>query len=191
LLAPHIVAVEVLNLLRPTVAVATYVTFAAHALHEFPRACNLPLSDDERALDAFLLEVRRFYPFFPFAGARVKEPFEWRQHRFPRGRRILLDRYGTNHDPRTWDDPEKFRPQRFEDRQPTAFELVPQGGGRHDVDHRCAGEWIATELMRAALRFLGASIRYDVPEKDLSISLQKIPALPSSGFVVRNVSRRD
>jgi fatty-acid peroxygenase len=36
LLPPGVAAVELLNVLRPTVAVALYVTFAAHALHQYP-----------------------------------------------------------------------------------------------------------------------------------------------------------
>ena len=32
---------------------------------------------DDRDFEAFVQEVRRFYPFFPFNGAKVKEDFVW------------------------------------------------------------------------------------------------------------------
>lgn len=35
-LDPRTAAVEVLNVVRPTVAVSWFVTFAAHALHRWP-----------------------------------------------------------------------------------------------------------------------------------------------------------
>lgn len=71
LLPARIAAVEVLNVLRPTVAIATYVTFAALALHEYA-AARAAVSSGESGLDRFVHEVRRFYPFFPAAGARIR-----------------------------------------------------------------------------------------------------------------------
>lgn len=46
LLSPHVAAVELLNVLRPTVAVAVYITFIAHALHHHPEA-RRKLADGE------------------------------------------------------------------------------------------------------------------------------------------------
>lgn len=37
LLPPAVAAVELINVLRPTVAVARFVTFAALALHDYPK----------------------------------------------------------------------------------------------------------------------------------------------------------
>ena len=107
LLDKRIAAVEIINVLRPTVAVARYVTFAALALHEHPE-CRQKLQIEDNYLELFVQEVRRFYPFFPFASARVLQEFDWQGYHFPQGRRVLLDLYGTNHDPRLWDSPEDF-----------------------------------------------------------------------------------
>lgn len=62
LLSPRIAAVELLNVLRPTVAVSVFITFAAHALHRFP-SCRQELLTDDENLEFFVQEVRRFYPF--------------------------------------------------------------------------------------------------------------------------------
>ncbi|EKJ99322.1 fatty acid alpha hydroxylase, cytochrome P450 [Rhodopirellula baltica SH28] len=109
-------------------------------------------------------------------------------YRFPKGRRVLLDLYGTNHDPRTWDDPERFQPDRFNQRQSNCFDFIPQGGGDHFAHHRCAGEWITIALMKGAAEFLVRGVKYDVPRQDLRIDYARLPALPHSKFKIDNIS---
>jgi cytochrome P450 len=84
-------AVELINVLRPTVAVARFITFAALALHEHPGARQKLQEGDEEYLERFVQEVRRFYPFFPLVGGRARKDFEWRGHRFEEGTWVLLD----------------------------------------------------------------------------------------------------
>lgn len=179
-------AVELINILRPVVAVARFITFAALALHDYPASRRQVQHGGEEYLEWFAQEVRRFYPFFPAIGGRVRTPFEWREHHFTKGTWVLLDLYGTNHDPSLWGDPFVFRPTRFRDKDVNAFNLIPQGGGAHADSHRCPGEDIAVALTKAAVRHL-ATLDYDVPPQDLHIDLSTIPALPASGFVIANV----
>lgn len=98
LLSAHTAAVELLNVLRPTVAVSVYIVFCAHALHQYPEAAAGLRTGGQPYMDAFISEVRRFYPFFPAVPARVRQPFRWDGHEFPRGRRVMLDLHGINHD---------------------------------------------------------------------------------------------
>jgi len=192
LLSPQIAAVEVLNILRPVVAVSVYITFVALALHEYP-SCRRELESDqqEEYASQFVQEVRRFYPFFPAVAAKVRHDFHWRGYHFPKGRRVLLDLHGTNHDPRLWKDPKTFRPERFGGRaaleEQDAFAPIPQGGGDHHVNHRCPGEWITLDLMKGAARFLASQLNYEVPEQDLQVDETRLPALPKSRFIMRNV----
>lgn len=113
LLDTQVAAVKLLNVLRPTVAVARFVTFAAVALHEHPECRQQLQAGDDAYCELFVQEVRRFYPFFSFVVARVWNAFDWQGYRFPKGRKVLLDMYGTNHDARLWEQPEAFRPERF------------------------------------------------------------------------------
>ena len=178
--------VEILNLVRPTVAVARFVVFAALALHEHPAwRERLRWSGTAEAL-SFVQEVRRFYPFFPVIGGRVREPFEWRSHPFRTGDWVLLGLHATNHDPRLWPEPERFEPDRFSGWKGSGYDLVPQGAGEHARDHRCPGEWLTIEIMLCATRLL-AGMEYEVPEQDLTVPLDRFPTLPRSGFVVENV----
>jgi fatty-acid peroxygenase len=186
----RIAAVELLNVLRPTVAVSVYITFLAHALHVEPgwrkRLAEQLAGNDSREALAFVQEVRRHYPFFPAVVARVRHSFDWHGMHFPGGRRALLDLYGTNHDPRTWEDPFEFRPERWHGRQPGRFEFVPQGGGDAASGHRCPGEDLATRLMLLALQLL-LQLRYEVPAQDLAIAMDRLPAIPREGFIIDRV----
>jgi fatty-acid peroxygenase len=100
---------------------------------------------------------------------------------------VILDLYGTNHDPRSWEEPGTFRPDRFRDWNGSPFNLIPQGAGDFQNGHRCPGEWITIELLKSAVRLLTTEVSYDVPEQDLSIDLTRMPAEPKSRFVIRNV----
>jgi fatty-acid peroxygenase len=104
-----VAAVELINVLRPTVAVARYIISAALALHTYPQCQQKLQGGDDEYLELFVQGVRRFYPFFPFVGGRVQEEFDWQGHHFAKGTWLLLDLYGTNHDSRIWKEPERFR----------------------------------------------------------------------------------
>ena len=186
-LSPRIAAVEVINVLRPTVAVAVFITLAAHALHLHPECGRRLQAGEAGYADLFVQEVRRFYPFFPAVIARTRRAFEWEGYRFTEGARVMLDLYGTDRDPRSWDAPEEFLPERFREWDGSPFSFIPQGGGDHFEGHRCPGEWIAIEIMKVTVDFLVRRIVYDVPAQDLRIELSRLPALPRSRFVISNV----
>ncbi|MGN6374590.1 MAG: cytochrome P450 [Sphingomonas sp.] len=180
--------VELINIIRPTVAVARFITFAALAMHEHPGACDR--LEDPAYRRAFAQEVRRFYPFFPVIGGRVLDGFVWQQRIFRRGEWVLLGLYATNHDPAIWGDPEVFRPARFLRSDPGAFRLVPQGAGDHHDDHRCPGEWLTLGLIDRAIVLLRNAMRYIVPPQDLAVPRDRFPTLPNSGLVLADVRAR-
>ena len=70
---------------------------------------------------------------------------------------MLLDLYGTDHDSRIREEPEAFRPDRFRGWDGSAFNFIPQSGGDHFANHRCAGEWVTIELMQRAVLLLTES----------------------------------
>ncbi|AHY47654.1 Cytochrome P450 [Rubrobacter radiotolerans] len=184
-------AVELLNVLRPTVAVDRYIVFCALALYRYPES-RRKLRESEDYSELFVQEVRRFYPFFPMIGGRVRagEGFTWRGHRFEAGDWVLLDMYGTNLDGRFWgEDARTFRPERFREWDGSPNSFIPQGGGDHRSGHRCPGEWITIDLMKRATLLLNDAMEYNVPPQDLSIDLSRMPAIPKSRFEISNVRR--
>src|SRR5690625_1349684 len=142
-------AVEIINILRPIVAISIYINSLALAVHHLPTEREKLRSGDEKYTHMFIQEVRRFYPFFPFVVALVKKDFIWNGYPFKKGTLTLLDLYGTNHDPTIWEKPELFNPDRFAtlEHNYNLFDLIPQGGGDF-LGHRCAGEWVTIELMK-------------------------------------------
>ncbi|MEG7336313.1 cytochrome P450 [Bacillus sp. 0102A] len=183
-------AIELMNVLRPIIAISYFLVFSALALHEHSEYKKWLGSGSSREREMFVQEVRRYYPFAPFLGALVKKDFVWNNCEFKKGTSVLLDVYGTNHDPRLWDHPDEFRPERFEDREENLFDLIPQGGGDAEKGHRCPGEGITIEVMKASLDFLVNKVEYDVPEQSLHYSLARMPSLPESGFVMSGVRRK-
>lgn len=184
-------AVELLNILRPTVAVAHYITFAAVALHEHPETVERLRTGGAAEHEQFVQEIRRMTPFFPLVAGRVLEPFDWKGYEFPTGRWVLLDIYGTNRDPRAWARPDEFRPERFRDWDGDPYTLIPQGGGDHALTHRCPGEWVTIALTKVAVEFLTSGISYEVPPQDLRVDHSRMPALPNSGFLIQRVRLRE
>jgi fatty-acid peroxygenase len=181
-------AVEALNLLRPIVAIGRYVMFGALAMHEHPETREkLKNDNDGEYSQMFTQEVRRYYPFGPFLGAIVKKDFKWQGFPFKEGTLVLLDVHGINHSPDLWEKPDTFWPERFQEWQGSPFNFLPQGGGDYHDGHRCAGEWITIELMKVSLSFLAKRIAYDVPDQDLSYSMSRIPTLPKSRFLMKNI----
>ncbi len=186
LLDKGIVAVEILNLLRPMTAVSVWVAMIGLAMHEFPEEREKLTGAGQGRLEWFIQEVRRYYPFFPFAAARTDVDFEWQGYHFEEGTLTLLDLYGTNRHPADWVHPQTFMPERFEGWQQTPFNFIPQGGGDYDFGHRCAGEFVTIVMMRATLDFLVNRLEYDVPEQDFSFEFNDIPAVPNDKMKINN-----
>ena len=85
LLPPRVAGVELLNILRPTVAVAYFVAFAAHRLALDPRTADRLRSADDAVFESFADELRRVYPFVPMLAAKARRRIEYRGTRLPRG----------------------------------------------------------------------------------------------------------
>lgn len=110
-----------------------------------------PSADDlERLpyLDAVVHESMRLYPPAYAVVRRALEPFEVGGYAFPAGTQLLLSPWAMHRDPRYYDQPEEFRPERWLDgsaRRLPAYAYFPFGGG----PRRCIGQSFA--LMEAAL----------------------------------------
>lgn len=187
LLDPATAAVEIINLLRPLVAVGRYLAFTALALHDYPQLRSRFAQGDEAQLEGFVEEIRRLAPFFPCVGGRVRQPFSWKGHDFEQGDWVLLDLYGTNHDPARFDDPGRLDPSRAANWREQGFDFVPQGGGPVASTHRCPGEAVTVGLMTETVRLLTRRMSYTVPPQNLTVDHSRIPSLPRSGIRMERI----
>lgn len=184
LLPSDVAAVELLNVLRPTVAIAVYLVFVAHAL-ERHAASVAQIRGDARWPHAFVQEVRRTYPFFPATAAIAREDIDWEGDTIEAGCRVILDIYGTNRDAARWEDPDSFRPERFLDWPGDPYTFVPQGAGDHPVTHRCPGEWLTIGLMERFARFLHDDLRWQLSNPQVELHYSALPALPKEPLKIR------
>jgi fatty-acid peroxygenase len=175
LLRTRVAGVELINVLRPTVAVAYFVAFTAHALQEHPELRERLHAAPEEVLEAFAHEVRRYYPFVPMLAARARRSVTFQGRPLVAGRRVLLDVYGTLHDPQLWDEPERFDCARFRDGS-VPEHYIPQGGGDVVTGHRCPGERVAVELIKVAARRMVARPAEQAPAT--RIPLNRLPTRP-------------
>jgi fatty-acid peroxygenase len=179
-------AVELLNVLRPTVAVSWLGAFAARAVASSAPEERARLADPAAMHEryAFAQEVRRTSPFVPALTARAARDAVVHGVRVRRGDRLVLDVVGIDTHPGRWPEPEEFRPARFlEDpaRVPTAFDLVPQGGG-HPSGHRCPGESLSLRLLGETVRVLAG---LDVEIGAGAVDATRMPTLPAGSGAVR------
>ncbi len=184
-------AVEVINILRPIVAIAIFINFTVLAIHQFPDEAKKLINGNDAYTQMFVQEVRRYYPFFPFVTAKVKRDFIWGNFQFEKGTLTLLDLYGTNHDSKIWDHPEVFWPERFANWNGSPFSFLPQGGGDYFLGHRCAGEWVTIEMMKISLYYLVNRMDYMLPKQDLSYSLVSVPSIPHSKILMEQVKSKE
>lgn len=181
-------AIELINVIRPIVAICIYIVYAALALHENPQMKELLKDPASNYYDMFVQEVRRFYPIGPFLAAKVKQDFSWDGYLFQKDTLVLLDVYGINSDASLWKYPNVFSPDNFLHWDHDHYKLIPQGGGDPKTGHRCPGERITLELMKESIDFLVNDIEYTVPNQNLNFPLNRIPTLPESGFIMTNIT---
>jgi cytochrome P450 len=106
-------------------------------------------SGGEEYLTATVQEVLRHRPVFLFAIPRaVKRPIEIGPWRYEPPVHLLACIYLLHHDPQLYPEPDRFRPERFLEGQPSPSAWLPWGGGRR----RCVGMGLAMLEMKAVLR---------------------------------------
>ncbi|GJU52053.1 cytochrome P450 81E8-like protein [Tanacetum coccineum] len=104
-------------------------------------------------LRSIINETLRLYP-----GAPLLVPHESSEdcvvggYHIPRGTILLVNQWAIHHDPKLWNDPESFNPERFESLQGTrdGFKLMPFGSGRRS----CPGEGLAFRVIGLTLGLL-------------------------------------
>ena len=183
LLPVEVAAVELLNVIRPALAIPYFLDFAALKLSETGELRDQVALNDEM-LECFVHEIRRFCPFTPLLGARSCREIAWQGFRIPSGTLVVLDVYGIHRDDRVWRNASVFAPLRFQGANDYSFSLLQQGGGDHVDGHRCAGEWFTIEALKFFSRELSRMKYVAIPAAP-SFSLTRIPSRPMPEVTLR------
>lgn len=189
LLPIEVAAVELLNVIRPTVALTVWIALMGHALFSRPDIYQRLHAEFDQLQDSFIQEMRRYYPFFPMLPAFAKQDVEVDGYLIPKDSWVVLDLYGTNHDERMIETPEVFRISRYLGKEKhisydEEYEMIAQGGGKFEAMHRCAGEWITLHTLRVFSDQLVNKYQFSVPEQDWTISMNQFPTYPKSKAIL-------
>lgn len=196
LLPPRLAGIELQNTIRPMIAVARFVAFAAKELHERPE-WRASIAAETLGRDtllggplvtAFAQEIRRTALFMPMLPGWALEDVELDGERLRAGGRVVLDILGTNMDARSWERPDEFAPERFlevEDHEALAA-FIPQGGATVADGHRCPGEKLTIVGLAVAIAAL-SDPRVTILDSGLKVNRRRLPTKPASGGRVRMV----
>ncbi|NET44497.1 cytochrome P450 [Okeania sp. SIO2B3] len=141
---------------------ATALAWAFYWIHHQPEIYNKLLSELEDLgdhpdpmaviklpyLNAVCCETLRIYPVAIITSARItKSPITIMGQAYPEGTALAPCIYLTHHREDLYPEPEKFKPERFLERQYSAYEFLPFGGS----SRRCIGAAFAMFEMKLVL----------------------------------------
>lgn len=197
LLPAKLAGIELQNSIRPMIAVARFVAFAAKELHDRPEwRTRIAAETTQRGTltggtvaAAFAQEIRRTAPFVPMLPGWATTDIDHDGEHLPAGGRVLLDILGTDTDDQSWDRADEFDPSRFlgVDDYEAITTFVPHGGGDVATGHRCPGEKLAIAGLATAIAAL-SDPRIIVLGAGLRVNRRRLPTKPASGGKVEAVN---
>ncbi len=147
---------------------ATATAWAIERLARHPRQlerllAEIDAGEEDTYMQAVVHETLRVRPVVPGVVRMLQEPLELGGYELPAGTRAVASIYLTNKNPRVYDDPREFRPERFLDAPPDTFAWIPFGGGIR----RCIGASFAMLEMKLMLATMLGELRPSPPARGL------------------------
>ncbi len=144
---------------------ATSVAWAVERLVRHPDklsrlVAEIDEGESEEYLGGVVSETLRVRPVVPIVARRLQEDFELGGYRLAAGTTVAPSIYLTNRNPRIYERPDEFLPERFLESPPETFSWIPFGGGIR----RCIGASFATLEMKLMLRTILAELEPRLPE---------------------------
>jgi cytochrome P450 len=132
---------------------ATAVAWAIERLVRHPDklarlVAEIDAGESDEYMQAVINETLRVRPVVPLVVRLLREPMQLGSCALPAGARVAPSIYLTNRNPRVYESPHEFKPERFLGRAPETFSWIPFGGGIR----RCIGASFATLEMKLILR---------------------------------------
>jgi cytochrome P450 family 135 len=155
--------------------------WALERLARHPGVLARVRAGDEAYLDATIKEVLRVRPVLSIVARKTLEPFVVGAWTLPPGVHVTPCIYLAHRRSDLWDEPTRFRPERFLDGAPEPYAFIPFGGGTR----RCLGAAFATLEMREVLKAVSArfTLAADRPEGE-RMRRRSITLTPSRGGYV-------
>jgi cytochrome P450 family 135 len=146
---------------------ATAVAWAVERLVRHPEklarlAAEIDAGEDDAYMQAVISETLRVRPVVPLVVRVLHEPLSVGGRLLPAGTRVVPSVYLVNRNPRVYDAPEEFRPERFLENSPETFSWIPFGGGIR----RCIGASFATLEMKLILATVLGELTPSLPARD-------------------------
>jgi cytochrome P450 len=113
----------------------------------------------EQYMTAVVNETLRVRPVVPIVVRMLQDELQVGPYRLPAGTRVTPSIYLTNRNPRSYADPEAFRPERYLESGPETFSWIPFGGGIR----RCIGAAFAQLEMKLILRTVLSELEPALP----------------------------
>jgi len=111
-------------------------------------------------MTAVVNETLRVRPVVPMVVRMLQREIRVGAHTLPPGTRVAPCIYLTNRNPHVYEEPERFRPERFLANPPETFSWIPFGGGIR----RCIGAAFAQMEMGLILRTVLSELEPKVPK---------------------------
>ena len=144
---------------------ATSVAWAVERLVRHPAKLarltdEVDAGEGEEYMTAVVNETLRVRPVVPLVVRVLTGEMRVGDRTLPAGTRVVPCIYLVNRNPRVYDAPDEFRPERFLDDAPETFSWIPFGGGIR----RCIGASFAQLEMKLILRTALRELRPRLPD---------------------------
>jgi cytochrome P450 len=147
---------------------ATAVAWAVERLVRHPDklerlTTEIDAGESDDYMQAVVNETLRVRPVVPMVVRLLQAPLLVGETELPAGTRVVPSIYLTNRNPKLYERPEEFRPERFLGSTPETFSWIPFGGGIR----RCIGAAFATLEMKLILRTVLSELAPSLPPRAL------------------------
>ena len=130
-------------------------------------------------LEAVIKETLRLRPPLPFVMRRVNKPFTLGEYELEPGIMTACNLYILHRLDEVWPEPDRFRPERFLEKEPEPYTWIPFGGGK---GRGCIGAAFALQELKVVLRTLSQQARLMPTEfRDEEINRLGVGFTPSRG----------
>jgi cytochrome P450 len=145
---------------------ATAVAWAVERLVRHPvklarLVAEIDAGEGDEYMQAVISETLRVRPVVPMVVRVLQEPLSVGGRELPKGARVVPSIYLTNRNPRVYEAPSKFMPERFLENPPETFSWIPFGGGIR----RCIGASFATLEMKLILQTMLGELTPSLPDR--------------------------